>query len=1147
MIGVDECPEPLRVAVRAHTEPVDSAQGAAGRRFTKDWRALVRRVLIFDTETTSNDRYQSLMFGCWRFCEVDWQSDGRPQLVCVQEGLIYADELPDTNSKGFELLRLHARTREPWTDSLPRAWPAAPAICLVSRREFIRLFHLAAYKARATVVGFNLPFDISRLAVNWGEARGRFTGGFSFILHDYEKDGDRRRENRYRSRVAVHTINSKAAFIGFDAPAEIDTSDRIPEDAADGKPDKDYRFRGHFLDLRTLAFSHTDESHSLESACDKFGVPYTKRDVQHGDITSDYIEYCREDVQATGRLCEALLSEHSHHDINLQPTRAYSPASIGKAHLQSMRVKPVLERAPDFSAEVLGYAMSAYYGGRAECRIRRQPIPVVYTDFLSMYATVCSLMELWSLMTSDSVQAVETDPAEIERWVGSLDGDTLLDPERWPYLRVLVQIKPDGDILPVRARYGDTQSYGIGVNRYTTPVPQWYALPDVAASALLTGYPARVLRALRIEGSTRRACGLRPVWLRGKVKIDPRQEDFFRRVIEQRKLSGGHADLPAAERDRLGRFLKVLANSTSYGIYAEMNRQEQPAGPSVPVTVHGLESFTATVSTPEYPGPFYFSPIACLIPAAARLMLALLERQITDLDGTYAFCDTDSMAIVATRDGGPVPCPGGPHRTSDGQPAIYALSWEQVQSVTQRFEALNPYDRGAVPGSILEIEDINYTQDTDGNPTRELRQLHCYAISAKRYALYTMTTDAPKLAAIGGQEHADDDESDGSSRLLRLNGQDKHNTPDGAHPDIADAKQHGLGHLLNPADPDDDNRDWITQLWEHIVRIDGHGLSSPEPAWLDRPALTRITITTPRHERPFRPTSGQGSSRSSRSRRTTTALPDRPYQRVRPYNFLLTAHIAPLGHPPGADTKHFQLVAPYNRDPRQWKKLAWIDTYTMQNYQITTTGPPGESEANVKTYRDVLREYRNHPEPKSAGPDGRPCTKETRGLLMRRHVIPAGHIHHIGKESNKLEDREAGLVHDPAEVLNEYPNPAHDDFRTLVVPVLREPPAAGVKRETGLSERTIRRARKGDAAPHPSTRAKLTMCAARYARRRLRAAGIKPPATDDLAALAAYLQHQQNRHDPTEITRCNGCRKPLAGRQRRWCSDACRKRTGRQR
>ena len=43
-------------------------------------------------------------------------------------------------------------------------------------------------------------------------------------------------------------------------------------------------------------------------------------------------------------------------------------------------------------------------------------------------------------------------------------------------------------------------------------------------------------------------------------------------------------------------------------------------------------------------------------------MLALLERCVTDLGGSYAMCDTDSMAIVATKDGGLIPCPGGAYR-----------------------------------------------------------------------------------------------------------------------------------------------------------------------------------------------------------------------------------------------------------------------------------------------------------------------------------------------------------------------------------------------------------------------------------------------------------------------------------------------------
>ncbi len=47
----------------------------------------------------------------------------------------------------------------------------------------------------------------------------------------------------------------------------------------------------------------------------------------------------------------------------------YSPASIAKAYLTAMGITPVLERQPDFPTEILGAAMSAFYGGRAECAI----------------------------------------------------------------------------------------------------------------------------------------------------------------------------------------------------------------------------------------------------------------------------------------------------------------------------------------------------------------------------------------------------------------------------------------------------------------------------------------------------------------------------------------------------------------------------------------------------------------------------------------------------------------------------------------------------------------------------------------------------------------------------------------------------------
>jgi hypothetical protein len=95
--------------------------------------------------------------------------------------------------------------------------------------------------------------------------------------------------------------------------------------------------------------------------------------------------------------------------------------------------------------------------------------------------------------------------------------------------------------------------------------------------------------------------------------------------------------------------------------------------------------------------------------------------------------DTDSMAIVATENGELVPCPGGSRRMPNGTAAIKALSWKEVEHIAKRFEALNLYNREAVPGSILKIENDIYEGT---KPTEKQRQLYCVAISAKRYALF---------------------------------------------------------------------------------------------------------------------------------------------------------------------------------------------------------------------------------------------------------------------------------------------------------------------------------------------------------------------------------------------------------------------------
>ena len=63
----------------------------------------------------------------------------------------------------------------------------------------------------------------------------------------------------------------------------------------------------------------------------------------------------------------------------------------------------------------------------------------------------------------------------------------------------------------------------------------------------------------------------------------------------------------------------------------------------------------------------------------------MVERCVADCGGSWAFCDTDSMAIVATEEGGLIPCPGGPERLPDGTDAVQALSSAQVEAIQERF------------------------------------------------------------------------------------------------------------------------------------------------------------------------------------------------------------------------------------------------------------------------------------------------------------------------------------------------------------------------------------------------------------------------------------------------------------------------------
>ncbi len=994
----------LRMALRVFPDLGDAKKRSKREIAHTD---LPTRRLVLDFETRI-DALQAMTFGCYRY-----YSEGGP---CVEEGLVYSRNL---NHNERRTLKRYAQKRRADTD-----WPASHVLQLLPLSEFVERFYLAAYKGRCRVVGFNLPFDVSRMASGFAKARGRFAGGFSLNLSQYDDGTGRLRADRFRPNIAIKHIDSKRALKGFTGRATPDKADRIPEHSPSGQPEEGYKFRGHFLDLRTLVFALTDRGHSLESACRTFAVEHPKTKAQeHGTVTDEYIDYCRRDVRATAELDDRAMVEFKRHPIPLQATKAYSPASIGKAYLRAMNIAPVLQRQ-QFPMKYLGYAQSAFYGGRTSAHVRKLPVPVVYCDFLSMYPTVNSLMALWEFVIAKRVRIITDCRDEIEALLRDITLKKLFDPLSWTNFSAFVRIIPNGDVLPIRAPYSnESNDFQVAVNHVYaySDNPEdgvWYALPDVIASVLLTGRIPRIVDAFRIapEGTLE---DLKPVKLLGTVPIDPRCGDFFRRIIEQRKVLSVQQNLSQEDRERYNVALKVLANATSYGIFAEMLQRESDE--TVEVTCYGIDSapYICCVKHPEEAGEFCFSPLASLITSGARLMLAMLERCVTDLGGTYAMEDTDSMAIIATQSGGAIPRVGTEaHIDAD---TMRALSWAQVQRIVKRFAALNPYDKHIILGSILKIEVDNFDPQSG-----KQRELWCYAIAAKRYALFVIDEHGEPALLQSGLNNKDDRWS-----------------------------EHGLGHLLNPTEPQSEDRNWIAQAWLRMIRR-ALGLPTQRFAFENRPAVSRITISSP--------TLMQRFADYNKGKAYCAQL--------KPFNFMLSCHVKKLGQPLGADPQRFHLIAPYEPDATKWLKGLWTDQYAGKRYRIATSGAHGSrNAARVKTYGDVLREYEYHPEAKCADSFGKQCAKQTIGLLKRRSIRIAG-FRFIGKESNKLEEVEAGMVHDPDSVYTEYPDKRRDEWATRTQPALKAMPLCELQEKSGLSRATLQAIRAGR-RPHPKNQTLL--------------------------------------------------------------------------
>lgn len=941
-------------------------------------------VVVFDTETTT-DPSQRLRIITYQVRRGD---------ALVEAGVAYAEGA--LSHEETDLLQDYAR---------------GTTLKVRTAESFVEdiLLHFG-YELNGTVVGFNLPFDLSRLAVAHAPARGAMRGGFSLQLsHD-----------RRRPRIQIRHLNPRSALLQFTVP-QRQRSARSVRRRGLRQPVR----RGHFVDVRTLAATLTSTSHSLGSLAKLLGTTSQKLSAEsHGaTLTAPYLEYALADVQTTWECFHTLRVRYEALKLTTPIDRISSEASVGKAHLKEMGVQPWRELNDELPGESVGRALASYYGGRAEVHHRREVVEVAYADFLSMYPTVAALMGIWRFAIASETQEVDAT-SETQELLERISLDDLQQRDTWLRLPVLVQVCPNDDLFPVRTRYNG-ESLAIGLNYLSSDKPLWYTLADCIASKLLTGKVPTVIRAIRYVPGPPQA-DLRPIDLMGKpeYRVDPVQDDFYCRLIElrsevKRRLREAKQDGDQALAEQLAAdqfALKILANATSYGIFVELNVEAQ-SRPKVILCHSGqTEPFATKTLSMERPGRYFHPLLGALITGAARLLLATAEVLATREGVGWALCDTDSMALS---------------RLPDVSRSEFQ---DRARRVTAWFDQLNPYGGTAIHEAVFKWEGVNFATDRGG---QELEPLFCFAISAKRYCLFNLDKSGrPVLRKASAH---------GLGHLLPPYGDDR--APSDIPPPAPSLREIGVDR-------------WEYDLWYQIVvaALEGHPDQvdlGPLPG-LDQPAVSRYGATTPRLLAWF---DGYNATRPEQ-------------ERVRPFNFLLAFQTDPLAVMSALDDRASlevneqpvekgrrragvdlpRAIAPFDRSPRS----------AISKCFDRGTGRPIDPSL-LKTYRQALAQYHLHPETKFLGGG-----YLDHGVTRRRRIV-ASSVECIGKEANRWEEQ-AYLGLDPgAQIMYGQAPDARLERIERLRSATRCYSVRNLARRAGIDPRTLSRFRSGRVTPHDST------------------------------------------------------------------------------
>lgn len=283
--------------------------------------------------------------------------------------------------------------------------------------------------------------------------------------------------------------------------------------------------------------------------------------------------------------------------------------------LEGLGIVPPMDKFP-LSDEEYGRWCEGFHGGLTEVHPDQlgTPVPGGDLDQASGFPRAFCLIEGERILTAECLVHRDVTQALVKLCRQAIDNpEVLLDRRVWARFGcTLVEVQPDGELWPIEIDAEDRADGRFEVTHVSSPDRSFFfAWPDVLAAAIRSRRVPQILKATRLVPVGRQE-GLRSeLPLLPGHRIDT--SNFVTRLVELRREMKAKGDLDDAAH------LRVLVNSLVFGNFARFDPELKKVG--------------SAWQRSERPGPWNFIPIASSVTAGCRLLIALLDRMVSDAGG----------------------------------------------------------------------------------------------------------------------------------------------------------------------------------------------------------------------------------------------------------------------------------------------------------------------------------------------------------------------------------------------------------------------------------------------------------------------------------------------------------------------------------